>query len=40
LIEFLERRGGTPRPSELAFRFIGLDDTDFERLKSSLKKFG
>lgn len=40
LIEFLERRGGSSRPSELAFRFIGLDDTDFERLKSSLKKFG
>jgi hypothetical protein len=40
LIEFLERRGGSPQPSELAFRFIGFDDTDFERLKSSLKQFG
>ena len=40
LIEFLDKRTGAANPSELAFRFIGLDDTDFERLKSSLKKYG
>jgi hypothetical protein len=40
LIEFLDRRGASSRPSELAFRFVGLDDTDFERLQSSLKKYG
>ena len=40
LIEFLDRRTGAAKPSERAFRFIGLDDTDFERLKSSLKQYG
>ncbi len=40
LIEFLDRRASSSEPSELAFRFVGLDDTDFERLQSSLKRFG
>ena len=39
LIEFLERRGGTGRPSELAFRFVGLDETHYDRLRSALKHF-
>lgn len=38
LIEFLERKAGSGRPLELAFRFIGLDETHFDRLKSALKQ--
>ena len=38
LVEFLERKGGAGRPSELAFRFVGLDDAHYDRLQSALKQ--
>jgi hypothetical protein len=39
LIEFLDGRGkGTH--SEFGFRFIGLEDTDHERLGRALQRFG
>lgn len=40
LIEFLERRAAKSSASELAFRFVGLDDLHFERLQSALKQYG
>lgn len=39
LIEFLDKQGGGMQ-TELAFRFIGLDDTDYQRLTEALKQFG
>jgi hypothetical protein len=39
LIEFLNGRG-TGAHSELGFRFIGLEDTDHERLGKALQRFG
>ena len=39
LIEFLERRSAMGSP-ELAFRFVGLDDSDYERLTKALEQFG
>jgi hypothetical protein len=38
LVELLERRAGMGQPSELAFRFVGLDETHYERLKAALKQ--
>jgi len=39
LIEFLERRAAAQCP-ELAFRFVGLNDHDYERLTKALEQFG
>lgn len=39
LIEFLNGRGKGAH-SELGFRFVGLEDTDHERLGKALQKFG
>jgi len=39
LIEFLNGRGKGAH-SELGFRFIGLDDTDHERLGRALRRVG
>jgi PilZ domain len=39
LIEFLDGRGKRGH-SELGFRFVGLEDSDHERLGKALQKFG
>jgi len=39
LIEFLNARGKGAQ-AELGFRFIGLDDTDHERLGRTLRRVG
>jgi hypothetical protein len=40
LIEFLSRRAASGAPSEMAFRFVGLEDVHFERLRAALKQLG
>jgi hypothetical protein len=40
LIEFLSRRAGSGVSSGLAFRFVGMDEAHFERLRAALKQFG
>jgi len=39
LIEFLDGRGNAGH-SEFGFRFVGLEDTDHERLGQALQRFG
>ena len=40
LIEFFEQGARGKRTSELAFRFVGLNDSDYERLGNALRQFG
>ena len=40
LIEFFERDSKRIKRSELAFRFVGLNDVDYERLGHALRQFG
>lgn len=40
LIEFFDRKAKGTKTSELAFRFVGLNDTDYERLGAALQKLG
>ena len=40
LIEFFDRRNKPAKDYELAFRFVGLSDEDFQRLSSALRQFG
>lgn len=40
LIEFFDRKTKTAKDCELAFRFVGLNDDDYERLANALRQFG
>lgn len=40
LIEFFDLKSKGTKNSELAFRFVGLNDTDYERLSSALRQLG
>ena len=40
LIEFFDRRNKSAKDCELAFRFVGLSDDDYERLANALQQFG
>lgn len=40
LIEFFDRKNKSVKDCEVAFRFVGLSDDDYQRLSSALSQFG